>query len=163
MDPGQAAHHRVVLDPHVTGDGAQAGDDHVGADLAVVTDVHAVHHHGVVADARAAAALAGPDVDHRMLADRRAPADHQLGALPREAVVLGLLAEHREGEHPAAFADRGAPGHVGMRSQHHARGELDFGAHVGLGSDLDVLGQLRAGLDDGCGMDARQPLSSSSC
>ena len=41
-----------------------------------------------------------------VLADHVVGADHELGGLAREALVLRLLAEHREREDARALADR---------------------------------------------------------
>ena len=66
-------------------------------------------------------------MNRRVLADHVVAAHQELGRLPREGLVLGLLTDDGEGEDPSTLADRGPSADVGMRTQLDTRGQLDLG------------------------------------
>src|SRR5690606_29903934 len=120
---------------------------------AVVGDVAVGQQPVVVAHAGDAAAVAGAAVDGDELAEHVAVADHQLGALAGELLVLRLAADGAVADEAVAAADPGRAGEAAVRADLAAVADLDLRADHGEGADAHALAQAGGGIDDRGGVD----------
>src|SRR5690606_6582829 len=136
---GEAADDHPVAHGDVAGQGGVVGEHAVVADDAVVGDVAVGQQPVVVADAGDAAAAAGAAVDGDELAEHVAVADHQLGALAGELLVLRFAADRAMADEAVLAADPGGPGEAAVRADLAAVADFDLRADHGVGADADAL------------------------
>ena len=141
MEPRVGAQHREVFDFRVAPEPAEARHDHAIADLAIVTDMGAVHQEGVFADPRTAAPTRGAHVDRDVLADLSARADLETRRRTVESAVLGLTAQAGMGEDPTVGANPRAADQGHVLRDLDPRPKLDFPPDEGERPDHDVRGQ----------------------
>src|SRR5690606_12546995 len=151
---GEPAEDHLVADLDVAGEGGVVGEHAAVADLAVVGDVHVGQQPVVVADPGDAAAVAGAAVDGGELADHVAVADHQLGALAFELLVLRVAADGGMAMDAVVAADPGWALDAAMGADGGAVADLDVGPDQGERPDRHAGADPRGRIDDGAGMDA---------
>jgi hypothetical protein len=115
--------------------------DHVMADLAVVTDMAAVHEISAITDPGNTASADGAGVHGHLFPDGATPADLEPGELAAIAQRLRRRAERNERIDRAAVADRG------LRRDVHVRDQLAVGADDDVRAD-DAVGTDRCALAD---------------
>src|SRR6185312_7309042 len=118
----------------------------------IVRDVSVGHDQRVTAHARHPAALDGAPVDGDKLANLVVVADLEPGGFAGVSDVLRRHADRTEGKEAVVRADfrRSLDGDV--RNQMAAFAHFDFRANHAIGADLAGGMNLRARIDDGCGM-----------
>src|SRR5690606_23360811 len=129
------------------------GEHAMAADDAVVRDMRIGEEPVVVADAGAAAAVAGAAVDGGELADDVAVADLEPDALAAVLLVLRLAADRGMAVEMVVAADAGGAVDAAMRADAGAVADLDIGTDVGEGADRNAITQPRGGIDDRVGVD----------
>jgi hypothetical protein len=164
MDSDGARQERTVLNDHVAGQQDVVGQDHLAADLAVVTDVDANHDQVAVSHARAVV-LPKAQVERSVLSDLISIADLQSANVPAGSQVLRpttqdgpgpnhvFLSQARAGlDHsmpldPAVIADQHVVLDDRKRSYLHASTQPGGGAHDGCRMNTHVASP---GMSAGC-------------
>ncbi len=142
-----------IADLAVTAEGGGIGENHIVADMTIVTDMAVGHEEAPRADRRHPAALHRTDVHGHGFADRAAFADLQAGRLAAIAQILRRTTERGEGMDDASIADRGVTCHAHMRHQPALSADRDIGADGAKRTDRDTVADNGTFLDAGGGID----------
>ena len=139
MHRGQPADENKIADFAMTAKRCRSREDHVVADLAIVTDMATIHEIAAVADTGDAASGHGPGVHGHRFPDDAALTDLK----PRQfaAIAQGLWrgAQRDEGVDRGAVADGGLRSDVDMRDQLAVRPDNDVAADDTIGTDRRAL------------------------
>ena len=148
MRQGAAAEDGPVRDFRLAGEGDVAHEDAVVADLAVMGDMDIGHDERVAAHlGQELAAGLGAAVDGGALADGHPVTDFHPGDF---ALVFEVL---RDGAHDGARKDGAVAAHFhigeddGVREELAAVADFDVVVHEHVGTDFDVVAELREGAD----------------
>jgi len=152
MHHGVAGEERPVADHCVPGDQHAVGQDNFVADDGVVADMAVGHEKILRADPRVLVGRVGA-VNGDVFAEEVSVADDEPGRLAAVLQVLRRVADDAAGVEPVFRADRGVAGEVHMRAKLAAGTERDVFVDDRVRADPDTFVQLRAGVDDGGGVD----------
>ncbi len=141
----------------MTGERALVGHDHATADLRVMSHMRAGHEEAVVPDTGYAAAAFGAGIHRDALADATARADHEPRVFAPILEILRHLADAREGVDLGLRADFRISGDHRVALDDCAGTDPDLASDHAERAHPHAVGQFRAGLDDGGGvnLDAR--------
>ena len=147
MHSGVGTQYGVIFDPDVSGESAEAGDDAVGTDGTVVSNVRTVHDEIVISKTGAAATERSTHMDRDVLTNHVFLADFESCGLTLKVLVLGLAADAGEGKDPRPFTDPGSTLYDGVARDPDSGQELHLGPHPGVVAHLHIRGELRARFD----------------
>ena len=159
MEPGIGAEHREIIHLRMPGESAEARDDRIVSDLAVVPDVRAVHQVVVVSDTRTAASPGRADVNRDVFPNLGSLTDFEAGGLAVEPSILGLRPKAGMREDSTIRSDSRPAEKRGMRTDFDSRTDLHLASYKGEGTHHDIGRQDRSVFDAGRRVDIQQGLS----
>jgi len=159
VEPGIRTQYCEIIDSCVACQATEARDDRMVSDLAIVTDMRAIHEVVVVTNPSAASPERGTHMDRDLFSDLRPLTDFETGRFAVECPVLRLGAEARVRKDSTIRTDMRPTQERDMRTHFDAWPELHLATDECERADDDVIGQNRS-VFDACGrMDVGQGLS----
>lgn len=164
LHQGQAADATELVDDAIAGnegpvaerdmprEQGAVGDDVVGADLAVVSDMAAGHEEILVPNDRVLLELGGP-MHRAVFAEHISLTDAQSRGRSAVFEVLGRVADDRAAMEPVIGANEGVAGDVDVRPHTAAGAQHHIGIDHGKRADDGPVTDLCSGVDTGKGMD----------
>src|SRR5665213_226940 len=150
---GQATDENMIADFAVPAEGRRRREDDVIADVAVVTDMTAIHEVPSIADARNAAAGDRAGIHRHLLADGAALPDLEPGQFAAPAQRLRRSAQRDERVNGAAVANRGLCRDMHMRDQPAVGADDNIRSDHAIGADESALADHRTVFDPRGGID----------
>lgn len=143
MHPCISAENGIVTDAHMTGEPGKTGNHTMRTNLAIVTNVGAIHDQVVIAHRRTATASRRADMHRHVLSDDVVAANLQTCGLVTRRLILGRTSETREGMNLAACTHPSSTRNDRVRPDHDAVRERNVAAHVGERAHVYGVGELR--------------------
>src|SRR6478736_7410742 len=153
MHCGQPAYKDEIADLAVAAERGRGRKDHIIADLAVMTDMAAVHEISAIADTGDTASTDGAGVHGHLFPDGAAAADLKPGEFAPIAQRLRGSAERNKWIDRATIANRGLRGDVHVRDQLAVRPDRDVRTDDAIGTDRCALADHSAILNPRGGID----------
>ncbi|MNV15591.1 hypothetical protein D3C71_1063220 [compost metagenome] len=150
VSTGEAADDHPVANAHVARQCGVVGEHAVVGDMAVVRDVGIRQHPVVIADGGHATTARRATAERDELTEHIAVANHQLGTLTGELLVLRLATNSDVADETVLTADAGRAADAAMRTYFGAITNLDVGADQGERTHAHAFAQLGRRIDD-CG------------
>ena len=150
--PDQSPDDRMISDRDVARQGRRIGHYQMTTEVAVVRHMDVGHQKILVADGGHPPTLNRPSIDGHIFSDDVVVADDHSSRLPPVLKMLRRGPDRGKGIHVTPVSDLGPPINIHMGDQPGPAADSDMLADHRVRADGDVLGQLRVGMDDGCGM-----------
>lgn len=152
MDSGGTPDERAISDGNVPTHDDVIGNDHIVAEVTIMSDVNNRHQKTAIADTGDTRARDRTAMDGAIFTYRAGAADDRLGIF---TFVLEILRRKTNGRERIDFGVRSDPGAAvdhDMGEELHAVPECDLWADSAKCTDTHARPELRAGRDQRCGM-----------